>query len=70
MGVPGDFSASALFVSLNVYNFVTLRRRLVYGFLNGILSSSNALICALFNSVHFEKCKLKKRMGQSFTNMS
>ena len=30
MGVPRDFSASALFVSLNVCNFVTLRRKLVY----------------------------------------
>ena len=36
MGVPRDFSASALFVNLNT------------------------LICTLFNSVHFEKCNLKK----------
>ena len=60
MGVPRDFSASALFVSLNVCNFVTLRRKLVYSFLNRIRSSSNTLICTLFNSVHFEKCNLKK----------
>ena len=60
MGVPRDFSASALFVSLNVCNFVTLRRKLVYSFLNRIRSSSNTLICTLFNSVHFKKCNLKK----------
>ena len=60
MGVPRDYSASALFVSLNVCNFVTLRRKLVYSFLNRIRSSSNTLICTLFNSVHFEKCNLKK----------
>ena len=60
MGVPRDFSASALFVSLNVCNFVTLRCKLVYSFLNRIRSSSNTLICTLFNSVHFEKCNLKK----------
>ena len=50
----------ALFVSLNVCNFVTLRRKLVYSFLNRIRSSSNTLICTLFNSVHFKKCNLKK----------
>ena len=60
MGVPRDFSASALFVNLNVCNFVTLRCKLVYSFLNRIRSSSNTLICTLFNSVHFEKCNLKK----------
>ena len=60
MGVPWDFSAYALFVSLNVCNFVTLRRKLVYSFLKRIRSSSNTLICTLFNSVHFEKCNLKK----------
>ena len=60
MGVPRDVSASALFVSLNVCNFVTLRCKLVYSFLNRIRSSSNTLICTFFNSVHFEKCNLKK----------
>ena len=60
MGVPRNFSASALAVSLKVCNFVTLRRKLVYSFLNHIRSSSNTLICTLFNSVHFQKCKLKK----------
>ena len=60
MGVPRDFSASALFGNLNVCNFVTLRRKLVYSFLNRIRSSSNTLICTLFNSVHFDKCNLKK----------
>ena len=29
-------------------------------FLNRIRLSSNSLICALFNSVHFSKCKLKE----------
>ena len=61
MGVPRDFSASALFVSLNVCNFVTLSHKLVYSFLNRIRSSSNTLIYTLFNSVHFKKCKLKKQ---------
>ena len=32
MGVPTDFSASALFVSLNVCNFATLSCKLVYSF--------------------------------------
>ena len=32
MGVPRDFSASALFVNLNVCNFAILRRKLVYSF--------------------------------------
>ena len=32
MGVPRDFSASSLFVNLNVYNFAILRRKLVYSF--------------------------------------
>ena len=31
---PRDFSASALFVNLNVCNFAILRRKLVYSFLN------------------------------------
>ena len=60
MGVPRDFSASALFVNLNVSNFAILRRKLVYSFLNRIRLSSNSLICTLFNSVHFSKCKLKE----------
>ena len=32
MSVPRDFSASALFVNLNVSNFAILRRKLVYSF--------------------------------------
>ena len=60
MGVPKDFCVSSLFLSLNVCNFATLRRKLVYSFLNRIRSSSNSLICTLFNSVHVEKCKLEK----------
>ena len=60
MGVPRDFSASALFVNLNVSNFAILRPKLVYSFLNRIRLSSNSLICMLFNSVHFSKCKLKE----------
>ena len=60
MGVPRDFSASALFVNSNVCNFVTLKCKLVHSFLNCIRSSSNTLICSLFNSIHFEKCNLKK----------
>ena len=60
MGVPRDFSVSALFVNLNVSNFAILRHKLVYSFLNRIRLSSNSLICTLFNSVHFSKCKLKE----------
>ena len=60
MGVPRDFRASALFVNLNVSNFAILRRKLVYSFLNRIRLPSNSLICKLFNSVHFSKCKLKE----------
>ena len=71
MCVPRDFSASALFVNLNVANFAILRRKLVYSFLNGIRLSSNSLICTLFNAVHFSKCKLKKRrMGHNITKIS
>ena len=61
---------SALFVNLNVCNYVTLRRKLVYSFLNRIRSSSNTLFYTLFNSAHFEKMESEKRMGQRFTNMS
>ena len=43
MGVPRDFSASALFVNLNVCNFAILTRKLVYSFLNRIRLSSNSL---------------------------
>ena len=32
LGVPRDFNASALFVSLNVCNFAILTRKLVYRF--------------------------------------
>ena len=48
MGVPRDFSASALFVNLNVSNFAILRRKLVYSFLNRIRLSSNSLIFCAF----------------------
>ena len=64
MGVPRDFSASALLVNLNVSNFAILRRKLVYSFLNLIRLSSNTLICTLFNSVHFSKCKLKEEWDE------
>ena len=60
MGVPRDFSASVLFVNLNVSNFAILRRKLVYSFLNCIQLSSNSLIFPFFNSVQFSKCKLKE----------
>ena len=60
MGVPRAFSASDLFVSLNVCNFAPLRSKLVDSFLNRIRPSSNSLICTLFNSVNFETCMLKK----------
>ena len=32
IGVPRDFSTSALFVNVNICNFIILRRRLVYSF--------------------------------------
>ena len=60
MGVARDFSASALFVSMNVSSFSVLRRKLVYSFLTRVRSSMNSLICTLFNSEHFAKCKLKQ----------
>ena len=61
MGVPRDLSASAGFLSLNVCNFAILRCKLVYRvFFNHIRLSSNSLICTLFNSVHFSKCKLEE----------
>ena len=49
MGVPRNFSACALFVSLNVCNFAILRCNLIY-----------SLICTLFNLEQFRKCKLKE----------
>ena len=67
MGVLRDFSASALFVSLNVCNCATRRYKLVYIFMNCIWSSSDSLIGTLINSVNFEKAE--KRMEQSFTNI-
>ena len=51
---------------LNVCNFVTLRNKLVYSYLNHIRSSSNTLLCTLFNSVHFEKCELKKEWDKVY----
>ena len=60
MGVPRDFSASALFVNLNVSKFAILRHKLACSFLNRIRLSSNSLICTVFNSVRFSKCKLKE----------
>ena len=68
MGVLRYFSASALFVNLNVCNCATLRCKLVYSFINCIRSSSGSLIGTIINSVHFEKAE--KRMEQSFTNIS
>ena len=68
MGVPRDFSASALFVSLNVGNFAILRLKLVYSFLNRIRLSSTSLICTLFNSVHFNNCKLKEEWDKILQN--
>ena len=57
MGVPRDIRDSTLFVSLNVCYFATLRHKLIYTFLALIRSATNSLICTLFNSVHFNKCK-------------
>ena len=67
MLVLRDFGASALFASLNVCNYATLRCKLVYSFINCIRSSSGSLTGTLVNSVHFEKAE--KRMEQSFTNI-
>ena len=65
MGVPRDFSASPLFISLNVCNFITLIAhkaevslqlfQTIFGHLK-----INSLVCALFHSMHFNKSSLKE----------
>ena len=61
MGFPRDFSSFALFVSLNVSNFVTLRGKLVYSlqfFKPHLIIYCKSLTCMLYNFKHFDKCKL------------
>jgi len=60
MGVPSDYSASALFVSMNVSNFAILRRKLVYSFSKRVRTSLNSLIITIFNSLYFNSCKLQQ----------
>ena len=47
--VPRDFSASALFASLNACIFAILKCKLVYSFSNRIRSSSNSLILIYYH---------------------
>ena len=60
LNVPSRSSASALFVSMNVDNFLVLRRKLVYSLSRRTCSSSNSFIVDIFNSEHFMNCQLKK----------
>ena len=61
MNVHPRSSASSLFVSLNVANFLVLRRKLVFSFLRRVSLSCNSLIVGIFNSNHFLTCQLKKK---------
>ena len=60
MGVPRDFSAFALFVSLNVCNFAFSGASWFTVFFKSYSVASNRLTCILFNSVYFSKCKIKE----------
>jgi hypothetical protein len=57
---PTRSSASSLFVSMNVDNFLVRRRKLVYSFLKRVSSTTNSIIDCIFNSCFFSNCKLKK----------
>ena len=61
MNVHPRSSASALFVILNVANFLVLRRKLVYSFSRRVCFSSNSLIAGIYNSTHFITCQIKKK---------
>ena len=60
MNVHGRYSASALFVSFNVCNFLVLRRKLVYSLSCRVSASMNSFIADIRDSAHFENCQLKK----------
>ena len=52
-------SASNLFVSMNVDNFLVRRRKLTYSLFRRVSTSSNSLISCIFDSIYFNNCKLK-----------
>ncbi len=60
MNVPRRDSASTLFVNLGVDNFLVLRRKLVYSFVNRVHCTSNNLVCAILEMDSFANCHLKQ----------
>ena len=52
-------SASNLFVSMNVDNFLVRRRKLTFSLFRRVNTSCNSLISCIFDSIYFNNCKLK-----------
>ena len=59
LGVPRRSSASHLFVSMNVDNFLVRRRKLTYSFFRRASESCNSLVSCIFDSKYFNNCNLK-----------
>ena len=60
MNVPRTSSASALFVSHKVDNFLVLRRKLVYSFIQRVERTSNSLVRAVVDTDYFLFSKLRQ----------
>ena len=60
MNVHRYSSSSALFVSHRVDNFLVLRRKLVYSFINRIENTTNNLVRAILDSEYFMFSKLRQ----------
>ena len=60
MSVPRTASASALFVSHRVDNFLILRRKLIYSFIKRIEATSNNLVRCIMDSEYFVFSKLRQ----------
>ena len=60
MNAPRRDSASTLFVNLGVDNFLVLRQKLVYSFVNRVHCTSNNLVCAILEMDNFANCHLKQ----------
>ena len=60
MNVHRYSSASALFVSHRVDNFLVLRRKLVYSFINRIENTTNNLVRAILDTEYFMFSKLRQ----------
>ena len=59
MQVPRDHSASALFVSLGVDNFLVMRRKLVFSFVRRVNCTSNNLVQSMLKTMFFTSCNMQ-----------